>query len=314
LIGEVEAEAARRRAAPGYPHELEARIEAELARQAPSPTGRVSLERLVTAVEESSFISIDVPVTASRREYTYVKAVLKRGMGWYLRHVAEQVSALGYATARTLRAITVRLEDLEERVTAVERSGASEPAESLPPSTDTETYLSEWIDELVEQLADVKGRVLYADAETETVVARLRADGLDAYGLTREGSPYLLSADVRNGDLIAHLRGVADGGLGAVVLAGCTNSMNGPSLRSVLGELARCVGPHGAVTVVAEAPWWWREHLHPTNADLAEARPLAAETWLGGLHQAGFESTAAYDPDGHSFAVVARREAAPNLS
>jgi len=95
LISEVESEAARRRAAPGYPHDLEARIEAELARQAPAPSGRVSLERLVTAVEEASYISIDVPVTASRREYTYVKTVLKRGMAWYLRHVADQVSSLG---------------------------------------------------------------------------------------------------------------------------------------------------------------------------------------------------------------------------
>jgi len=274
----------------------------------------VSLERLITAVEESSFINIDVPVTASRREYTYLKTALKRGMGWYLRHVAEQVSVLGYATARSLRAVTARLEDIEERVTAIEHAGESEGAESLPDSTATEPYLSEWLDEIVEQLADVKGRVLWADAEAEAVVARLRAGGLDAYGLTREGSPYLLSADVRHGDLIAHLGGVADGALGAVMLAGCTNSMNGPSLRSVIDELARCVGPEGAVTVVSEAPWWWRQRLHPADADLAEARPLAAETWLAGLHQAGFESTAAYDTDGHSYAVVARREAAPTPS
>jgi hypothetical protein len=314
LLGEVEAEAARRRASPDYPHDLEARIEAELARQAPAPSGRVSLERLVTAVEEASFINIDVPVTASRREYMYMKTALKRGLAWYLRHVADQVSSLGYATARTLRAVTVRIEDIEERVAAVERTGQAELAQALPLATDADSYLDEWLDEVADQLAGVEGRVLCADVETEVVVARLRADGLDAYGLTREGSPYLLSPDVRHGDLIAHLGAVGDAGLGAVVLAGCTNAMNGPSLRAVIQELGRCLRPDGVVAAISEAPWWWRDHLHPSDADLAEARPLAAETWLAGLHEVGFDSTAAYDPDGHSYAVVARREARPEPS
>jgi hypothetical protein len=145
-------------------------------------------------------------------------------------------------------------------------------------------------------------------------VARLRAEGLDAYGLTRAGSPYLLSPDVRQGELIGHLGAIADGGLGAVMLAGCTNAMNGPSLRAVIQELGRCVRHDGVMMAVSESPWWWRERLHAVDADMAEARPLAAETWLAGLHQAGFDATAAYDPDGHSYAVIALREAAPEPS
>jgi hypothetical protein len=311
LISEVESEAARRRAGPGYPHDMEARIEAELARQAPAPSGRVPLERLVTAVEEAAFISIDVPVTSARREYAYVKTVLKQGMAWYLRHVADQVSSLGYATVRTLRAITVDLEDIEERVAAVEHRAESDVAGSLPEATGTESYLGQWLDEVARQLAGVTGRVLCADVEVDEVVARLRGDGLDAYGLTRAGSPYLLSPDVRQGDLIAHLGAVGDGALAATVLAGCTNAMNGPSFRAVTQELGRCIGSEGVVAVVSEAPWWWHHHVHPVEADTAAARPLQAETWLAGLHDAGFDATAAYDPDGHSYTVTARRKAAP---
>ena len=311
LISEVESEAARRRAGPGYPYDLEARIEAQLARQAPAPSGRVSLEGLITAVQEASVISIDAPVNASRREYAYVKQVLKRGLAWYLRHVADQVSSLGYATARTLRAITVDLEDIEERVAAVEHRGERDAAESLPEATDTESHLSEWLDQVAGQLVGVNGRVLCADVQVDEVVARLRGDGLDAYGLTRDGSPYLLSPDVRHGDLIAHLRSVGDGALGATVLAGCTNAMNGPSLRAVLQQLGRCIGSEGVVAVVSEAPWWWHHHVHPVEADTAQARPLQAETWLAGLHDVGFDATAAYDPDGHSYALTARRKAAP---
>lgn len=314
LIGEVESEAARRRAAPGYPHELESQIEAELARQAPTPSGRLSLERLVTAVEEASFVNIDAPVTASRREYSYAKGALKRGLAWYLRHIANQVSSLGFATARTLRAMTARIEDLEDALGAIERTEDAVVATRLPQSVDTETYLSEWLDQLTTQMAGAKGRVLYADADTDTVVAQLRAGGFDAYGLTREGSPYQLSVDVRHGDLIAHLAGVADEALAAVMLAGFTNAMDGASIRVLVTHLARCVRPDGVVVVVAESPWWWRERLDPAVADMADARPLAAETWLAALHPSGFDVTANYAPDGHSYAVIARREAVTDRS
>jgi hypothetical protein len=310
LLGEVEAEAARRRAAPGYPHELEAQIEAELARQAPSPSARLSLEHLVTAVEEASFVNIDVPVAASRREYAYAKRALKRAMAWYMRHVANQVSALGFATARTLRAVTARIEDVEQRLGDLERSEGADDALLMPDAPAAESYLEEWIGTLTEQMAGVAGRVLYADADSDAVVARLRAAGLDAYGLTRDAGKYQLSPDVRHADLIAHLDSVGDEALGAVLLAGCTDAINGAGLRAVIDGLDRCTQPGAVVAVVAEAPWWWRERQDPVEADMADARPLAAETWLAALHRAGFKATAAYGRGGRSYGLVARRETA----
>ena len=41
LIGELETEAARRRAEPGYPHDADARLHFELARRAPTPAAVV---------------------------------------------------------------------------------------------------------------------------------------------------------------------------------------------------------------------------------------------------------------------------------
>jgi hypothetical protein len=311
LVGEVEAEAARRRAAPGYPHELEAQIEAELARQAPTPTGRLSLDRLVTSVEEAAFINIDAPATASRREFTYLKGALKRGLAWYLRHVANQVSTLGFATARTLRAVTSHIAEIEERLAALEGAGEGANVSGLPAHDEPAGYLSSWLEEVSGQLKGLGGRVLYADADADPTVAALRAAGLDAYGLTREGSPYQLSPDIRHGDLVAHLDSVGEGALGAVMLAGCADAMDGSSLKAVVERLTRTVGNGGGVVVVAEAPWWWRIRLGPEAADLADARPLAAETWLAALHRAGFEGTAAYADDGRSYAVFGQREAGP---
>jgi hypothetical protein len=302
---EIESEAVWRRAGPEYPHEVAARIEDELARQAPNAGGPVPLERLVRTVEDASAISIDAPVTASRREYTYVKSALKRSMAWYQRHVADQVSLFGHATARTLRAMAMRLEDLEARVAAVEHRRA---AGAAPQQSGTADHLSHWTGDVAEQLTGVSGRVLCADAHIDELVTRLRAGGLDAYGLVREGDPYLLSPDVRQGDLITHLGSVAAGALGAAVLTACTHAMNGPSLRMMIDELSRTLGPEGVVVVISEAPWWWLQHTDPVAADTAAARPLQAETWLASFHDAGFAATARYDPDGHTYAVTARRK------
>jgi len=311
LIGEVEADAARRRSAPGFPHDLEARINAELARQSPAPSGRVPLERLVTSVEEASFINIDAPTLASRREYAMVKGTLKRGMAWYFRYVADQVSALGFTTARTLRAFTVRLSELEDRLSALEVADGPAPATSLAGPSSAGEHLGDWLEEVTEQLRATPGRILYADADAEAVVRLLRAAGLDAYGLARAGDPYRVSPDVRYGDLLAHLDTVEEAALAGALLAGCTDAMDGATLRGLTDHLARCVQTDGIVAIVSEAPWWWHLRLDPAAADLAETKPLSAETWLAFLHNAGFEATACYATDGRSYAVAARREASP---
>ena len=60
------------------------------------------------------------------------------------------------------------------------------------------------------------------------------------------------------------------------------------------------------VAVAAEAPWSWQVRVGPVEADLATARPLSADTWLGALHEAGFLATAVHADDGQSYLVTAR--------
>ena len=62
--------------------------------------------------------------------------------------------------------------------------------------------------------------------------------------------------DVRSGDLLTHLGAVADGALGAVVLAGGPEVMSARRHRSA-GRRARA-GRRSSVVVISEAPWWWR--------------------------------------------------------
>jgi hypothetical protein len=233
-------------------------------------------------------------------------------LGWYGRHLADQVSTLGLLTARALSAVTARLEDLEGRIDRPAEPGA--PHASAMPSTTRgpDKVHAEWAEELEVLMAGVDGRVLYADADAGAMVARMRAAGLDAYGVTRAEGTYLLSPDVRQGDLLAHLDSIGDNALGGVVLAGFPDAMDGHSVRPLIDRLARVVRPGGRVAVVSEAPWWWRERVGPVDADSAEVRPLAVETWIATFDRTGFSTTASYAPEGRSYGVIAERPAPPD--
>jgi hypothetical protein len=311
VIGEAEAEAARRRAAPGYPHDRVAEIEAALARFAPATRGRQRLEHLVTAIEEASYVDVDAPTASARRGVSPVKEGMKRVLGWYGRHLADQVSTLGLLTARALSAFTERLDELERRIDHQAEPGAVAISALSPTAPGPEKLVAAWAGTVEDLMAGVGGRVLYADADAEAMVARLRGAGLDAYGVTPSGDPYLVSTDTRQADLLAHLDSIDAGALGGVVLAGYPDVVDGVSFQPVIDRLARVVGPGGRVTIVSEAPWWWRERLGPVDADLARVRPLAAETWVATFDRAGFTTTARYAADGRSYGVVAQRVAQP---
>jgi hypothetical protein len=300
IIGEAEAEAARRRASPGYPHNIEARLEAELARYAPAPGGRRRLEHLVDAVQGASYVVAGPD--PGRGAVARLRKLARRP----LRGLAEQVTTLGLLIARALSALTARVEDLERRA---EEAIAPDSALASRRPARSGKLLEEWLDQLETIVAGLEGRVLYADADATEVVARLRAAGHDAYGLTSSGGAYDSTADVRRADLVDHLGAVDDASLGGVVLAGYPDGLSAASLPGLADALARVMRRAGQVTVISEAPWSWRERVGPVEADLAEVRPLAAETWIASLDRVGFNATAQYAHDGRSFAVLARRRA-----
>lgn len=304
LIAEVEAEAARRRGAPGWPAEAEVRIGQHLARTAPVVDVRPSLDRLVTSIEEASFIRIDVPTASSRRPVTLMKTVLRKLLNFWFRFVVDQVTALGITTARTVRAVVGRLEDVERRLDQIEALPGE--AAELPAAAQPSEALDAWRPELVRLAVEAGRRALYADHQAAALVAELQAAGADAYGLDRAGDPFDTSLELRHGDLLAHLATVEDAALGCVLLAGCTERLDGGSFASLVGALARVLRPGGTLGLVAESPWSWQVRVGPAEADLALGRPLSADTWLGRLHDAGFSATAAHAGNGRSYLVSAQ--------
>jgi hypothetical protein len=299
LIGELETEAARRRAEPGYPHDADARLHFELARRAPDPPRAPALGALVDRVAElasAGLASAPAPTFEGARS----RRRQRQAAAQHLARVDDRVTSVGLAIAAVLHAITDRLQQLEER--AKHQEPRTDDRSVAPSEAGGSEALARWTDRLSEALPREE-RVLYAGTEADIVVARLRSVGVDVYGITDVGPRDRPGPDVRHGDLSDHLRAVDDGALGAVLLAGVPEVMTPHALGPLVAELRRVAK---VAVIISEAQWWWRQRLGAVRADLALGRPLDPDTWLDAFHRVAMDGSAEYDATGQSYRVVAR--------
>jgi len=297
LIGELETEAARRRAEPGYPHDADARLHFELARQAPNPPRATPMREVIAQIEDavSDVGSSSLPEVGAGRSRRHEGQALAQ----HLRRLEAQLKATGLAVAGALDVVAGRIEQLEERIMDLEPPPDAALSPLPPEESDT---LVVWRGTLTDTLTPGE-RVLYAQSRADEVVPELRSAGFDAYGITNAGSRHRPGPDVRFGEVLAHLGAVEDHALGAVVLSGVPEVMTPPAIGPLVAELSRVAT---SVVVISEAPWWWRLRLGAVDADLAVGRPLDPDTWLHAFHGVGMAGSAEYDPTGHSYRVVVR--------
>ncbi|HEY5024017.1 MAG TPA: hypothetical protein VII76_03490 [Acidimicrobiales bacterium] len=297
LIGELETEAARRRAEPGFPHDADARLHFELARRAPNPPRAAAVRDVMAQIQELTATvgtspTLESAPGRSRRHDT--GALAER-----LHRLDGQVTSLGLAVAAALEVVAGRLEQLDDRLEHLETPTPDAPP---PPAPDQPDALPQWRARLAESLPRGE-RVLYAQSQADDVVAELRGAGVDAYGITSTGSPHRPGPDVRFADLLTHLRAVEDHALGAAVLTGVPEVMTPATLDPLVAELARTTS---CVVIISEAPWWWRRRLGAVHADLAVGRPLDPETWFHAFDGVAMAGSAEYDPGGQSYRAVIR--------
>jgi hypothetical protein len=306
LIGELRREAARRRAAADFPIDLEVEVSRQLDAQSLLRYS-ARLDRLVGALETFA----QPRHGPGRARQTAMRLVGSADTG--LPQVARILSsALGLVSSR-LRNVEARLNRLEgvrgylDRVPGSVVGGGHERGADTPrpgASTPDRLELAGWLGGL--DLGERSGgqRVLCSGSDVEGLVAHLRAQGVDAYGLVDDADPYLTATDLRSGDLKEHLGAVPDDALGEVIVAGALRVQGPEALAELATLLARTAR---AVTVLSESPWAWRTRLGPEISDFAAVRPFTAETWMAALTGAGFATTAVYAPRGFSYKVVARR-------
>lgn len=114
-------------AAPGWPADELERIDASVRRRT-RRSAASNLAAHLRALEDAADIDIDPPTASSRSAGRGVKVAIGRATGWYIGHIGAQVRHFAVATSRAVRATASRVDDLEQRVTALEQPDGPEDA------------------------------------------------------------------------------------------------------------------------------------------------------------------------------------------
>jgi SAM-dependent methyltransferase len=276
LQEEILEEVRRRRASGDFPPGLEQELDAMFARYAPAGTSD-DFDDVLSAAEAQSFIHADVPTGSQRKPLGYVKRVLRKTMAWYMRFVAQQVTAFAGTVTRAVALLAHRVDSLE-RVTLVSRPSLVAPLVDASGA-------------VVPLLAGVPGRVLHAECGSGTLLRALVGSGVDAYGVepVEAAADLALQAglDVRVDSALSHLQKLSDGTLGGIVLSGCTDWLAPGDLLAVASLAARALVPDGVLVVVSMGPRAWARGHGAVVADLSPGHPLHPETWRHVLSERG---------------------------
>jgi hypothetical protein len=273
---EIAEEVRRRRAAGDFPPGLEQELDAMFARYAPAGTSD-DFDDVLAAAEAQSFIHADVPTASQRRPLGYVKRALRKTMAWYMRFLAQQVTAFAGTVTRAVALLGHRVESLE-RVALVRRPAL------VAPAVDATAVA-------VPALAGARGRVLHAESGDGALVRALVDAGVDAYGVEPVEAAAVAASeaglDVRADTALSHLRKLGDAALAAVVLSGCTDTLAPGDRLAVISEAARVLVAGGVLVVVSAGPRAWARGVGAVVADLSPGRPWHPETWSHVLRQHG---------------------------
>jgi hypothetical protein len=312
LIGDIRREAARRRAAPDFPIDEEARLAAAMDRLGPVGQG-VDLAAVLAELNARAAPRAHggTPTGSPLGVRGVARRFAGRGPGDRSTDDPTALGDVAALTASALRGLAARLADLERRLDRVAAS-AGGPGPATVDGTDLrdEHDLGHWLDAAAGLLSpEQPGRVLVAGPGAGVWVARLSERGADAYGVDPSLGEFADTGPVRAGEVAGHLQQLGAGSLALAVLVHAPSAPGGsPTGQVDPVELAAALHrAAGRVAVVSEAPWWWLQRVGPPACDTRLDRPLVAETWMAVLGAAGYEVTAEYGPGGHDYLVKADR-------
>jgi len=286
LQSEINEEVRRRRAAGDFPPGLERELDAAFARYAPAGAGD-NFEDVIGGAETQSYIHADVPTTSRLAVLAFAKRLLRKAMAWYLRFLAQEVTAFAGAITRAVRLLGKRVDVLETvTLLAGERTLAEVRERRAGPD------LGRWTALVTAELRAVPGRVLHAESGAGALVAALTGAGADAYGVDPVEALAMEAAraglDVRADDAVTHVKALPDGALGGLVLSGCVDALPLGEVLELADRAGAVLAPGGILVVLSTGPAAWARAVDPVVADLAPGRPLHPETWRHLLTERGF--------------------------
>jgi hypothetical protein len=287
LRHEIDAEVRARRASGDYPPGFERELDAIFARYAP-PAASDDIELVTDEAEEAAGIELAIPIASDKRGGMLVKRALAKVFGWYHAFLVQQIVRFAGSVVGALRVLGLHIESLE-RVTGHAALAHGE-AERLPAPA----HVSDWEAPVIDALRGTSGRVLVAECGDGDLLAALTTAGVDCYGVeSRFASADAAIArglEVRNDELVAHLRAVKPGELAAAVLLGIVDRSSAGELLELVDLVADRLGKRATLVVLSAGPATPVRGAAAVGADLTPGRPVHPETWTYLLEARGFET------------------------
>ncbi len=288
VMAEIDAEVRRRRASGDLPAGLEAELDELFLEFSPvGLQGRARLRETLALVDGSAYVDIAVPTASNKAVGSYVKRLIRKGLGWYMNFVVAQIVKFAWSVSRMFHVVVDHVEALEA---AVETHRSPDlPADAVPSADPAAGW---WAPAAVDAVRGVSDRVLVADCGDGTLLDALAAAGVDAYGVDPTDlvlEPALARGlDVRAEGIVDHLRVVAGEALGAIVLTGSLQWLRPNEREHLLELVATRLAVGGTLVLHSTTPEGWAASVPPVVRDLAPGRPLHAETWAHLLGSRGF--------------------------
>ncbi len=311
VMAEIEEEVRRRRLSGDLPLHVEKELDELFVRHAPVSGAGRGIDDVLAMVDRSTFVDPVVPIASQKSGGALVKRAVRQLTLWYVGFVSHQVSQFASATSRALHVIAEELDDLSDRLDAQRVVS--------PRIIQWQTHREDawWVDLATEALGQTSGRVLHAAAGDGWLLGRLHAADIDAYGLEPrvlgDGEAGVapkertqgVAFDIRDESVVDHLRAVAPGTLGGLVLSGVVDGMS-PGQRQQLVELSvDRLTEGGQLLVHSLSPTIWDSELAPPEADLCPGRPLRPRSWEQLLGELGLSARALDGPRGEDYLVIA---------
>jgi len=305
VMAEIDEEVRRRRASGDLPARVERELD-ELFLEFSPVAGRGSgLSEALRMVDAAAFIDPVVPVDSAKSGGAAVKRTLRSLSLWYVGYVTHQVSQFASAVSRSMHLLDEQVSTLRTQL----------DAQRVPPAEVIDVEWAHapdawWVKETVESLSGAPGRALHAAAGDGWLVRVLTEHGIDAYGVDPRGDRVrradLELTDLRDEEVLVHLRSVEPAALGAIVLSGVVDGMTHGERQQLLEAAADRLSPEGLLVVHSLSAAAWAGAEAPPEADLSTGHPLRPRTWEHLLGRMGFAVRVAEGPAGGDYLVVAQ--------
>lgn len=306
VMAEVEEGVRLRRAAGELPSARERELDELFVAHSPASGRGGNLREALERVDRAMFVDPVVPVDSNHRAGGVIKKGMRSASLWYVGWLTHQINQFASATSRSLHLIEQRLLELERR-DGVQHAPRAEVVE-FPELHGGEAW---WIDPAIDAVGPAPGRTLHAACGDGWLVRRLVAAGCDAYGVDprpgRAAPDVGAASDLRTDEVAVHLRAVAPGALGAVILSGVIDGMAGGEREELLRLTTTGLAPGGVLVLHSVTTTTWQDPAAPVQTDLCPGRPLRGGSWCALLDASGYHASVEPGPGEADYLVTAIR-------